>query len=131
MGEHISPFLHLDYAGSEQFAPTLTPRGVGSHPHRGFETVTIVYQGEVEHRDSTGSGSLIGPGDVQWMAAAVRIISGNYSGHARPTRTFTPIELWYHHGIRAAGPQWPAHPAAGSCRLLRVRSLHHTNLAWC
>ena len=48
------------------------PRGVGEHPHRGFETVTIVYQGELEHRDSTGNGGRIGPGDVQWMTAGVR-----------------------------------------------------------
>ena len=69
-GEHLSPFLLLDYAGPAQFAPATRPRGVGQHPHRGFETVTIVYQGEVEHRDSTGAGGHIGPGDVQWMTAA-------------------------------------------------------------
>ncbi len=56
MGAHLSPFLMLDYAGPAQFAPASHPRGVGEHPHRGFETVTIVYQGELEHRDSTGSG---------------------------------------------------------------------------
>ena len=71
-GQHLSPFLLLDYAGPAQFAPAAQPRGVGQHPHRGFETVTIVYEGEVEHRDSTGAGGLIGPGDVQWMTAASR-----------------------------------------------------------
>jgi len=65
LGSHMSPFLMLDYAGPAQFTPTSRPRGVGQHPHRGFETVTIVYQGELEHRDSTGSGGRIGPGDVQ------------------------------------------------------------------
>lgn len=96
MGEHISPFLHLDYAGPEQFAPSPTPRGVGSHPHRGFETVTIVYQGEVEHRDSTGSGGLIGPGDVQWMTAGAGILH-----EERHSKTFTEqggalemVQLW-------------------------------------
>jgi len=65
VGRQLSPFLLLDYAGPATFAPAATPRGVGAHPHRGFETVTIVYQGEVAHRDSTGHGGLIGPGDVQ------------------------------------------------------------------
>ncbi len=148
-----SPFLLLDYAGPANFSPTERPRGVGVHPHRGFETVTIVYQGEVEHRDSTGEGGVIGPGDVQWMTAAsgilheefhsqaftrsggtlemvqlwvnlpakdknapagyqtlldkeipavalpdgagtVRVIAGDYQGHAGPARTFTPIDIW-------------------------------------
>jgi redox-sensitive bicupin YhaK (pirin superfamily) len=74
MGRHASPFLLLDYAGPAQFTPTQRPRGVGQHPHRGFETVTIVYQGEVDHRDSTGAGGHIGPGDVQWMTAAAGIV---------------------------------------------------------
>lgn len=73
-GEHISPFLMLDYAGPYVFQPALTARGIGEHPHRGFETVTIVYEGEVEHRDSTGEGGVIGPGDVQWMTAASGIL---------------------------------------------------------
>ena len=64
-----SPFLMLDYAAPTEFKPTTQRRGVGSHPHRGFETVTIVYDGEVEHRDSTGAGGVIGTGDVQWMTA--------------------------------------------------------------
>lgn len=63
--EQLSPFLLLDYAGPHTFAPGTEKRGVGEHPHRGFETVTIVYRGEVEHRDSTGRGGIIGPGDVQ------------------------------------------------------------------
>ncbi|HEY3521811.1 MAG TPA: pirin family protein, partial [Rhodanobacteraceae bacterium] len=73
-GEHISPFLLLDYAGPATFEPAEKPRGVGWHPHRGFETVTIVYEGEVEHNDSTGAGGKIGPGDVQWMTAAGGIL---------------------------------------------------------
>lgn len=152
-GEHVSPFLLLDHAGPAEFAPAEQPRGVGVHPHRGFETVTIVYQGEVEHRDSTGQGGVIGPGDVQWMTAAsgilheefhsqaftrsggtldmvqlwvnlpakdksaapgyqtlldrdipavalpggagtLRVIAGDYEGHAGPAQTFTPIDIW-------------------------------------
>ncbi|MCA0404009.1 MAG: pirin family protein [Proteobacteria bacterium] len=73
-GRHLSPFLLLDYAGPKDFSPADRPRGVGEHPHRGFETVTIVYQGEVAHRDSTGKGGVIGPGDVQWMTAGAGIL---------------------------------------------------------
>jgi hypothetical protein len=65
--DDLSPFLLLDYAGPTSFTPTQQRRGVGQHPHRGFETVTIVCSGEAEHRDSTGGGGVIGPGGVQWM----------------------------------------------------------------
>lgn len=74
VGEQLSPFLLLDYAGPAYFPPTARPRGVGEHPHRGFETVTIVYEGMVAHRDSTGNAGVIGPGDVQWMTAASGIV---------------------------------------------------------
>jgi len=96
LGGHLSPFLLLDYAGPYNFSPTTTPRGVGQHPHRGFETVTIVYDGEVEHRDSTGKGGVIGPGDVQWMTAGDGILHEEF--HSRDfTRTggpFRMIQLW-------------------------------------
>ncbi len=72
--EQLSPFLMLDYMGPEQFPPTTRQLGVGEHPHRGFETVTIMYHGKVAHRDSTGSGGVIGPGDVQWMTAASGVV---------------------------------------------------------
>jgi redox-sensitive bicupin YhaK (pirin superfamily) len=149
----LSPFLLLDYAGPVEFPPTRQRRGVGEHPHRGFETVTIVYSGEVEHRDSAGGGGIIAAGDVQWMTAAggivheefhgpefaksgglfeviqlwvnlpardklappgyqalsreqipqvelaagggaLRVIAGDYDGHAGPARTFTPMNIW-------------------------------------
>lgn len=152
-GKALSPFLLLDYAGPAEFAPAERPRGVGRHPHRGFETVTIVYRGEVAHRDSTGAGGVIGPGDVQWMTAGagilheefhsdtftrsggplemvqlwvnlparhkltapgyqaiaaaripavtlpegagtLRVIAGDYAGHAGPARTFTAMDVW-------------------------------------
>lgn len=70
----ISPFLLLDYAGPAKFEPADKPRGVETHPHRGFETVTIVYNGELEHKDSAGNSGKIGPGDVQWMTAARGIL---------------------------------------------------------
>jgi len=72
--EAISPFLMFDYAAPREFAATREKRGVGPHPHRGFETVTIAFQGEVEHGDSVGNRGVIGPGDVQWMTAASGII---------------------------------------------------------
>ena len=74
LGPRISPFLLLDYAGPAEFPPANQPRGVDEHPHRGFETVTIVYQGELEHRDSAGNHGRIGPGDVQWMTAASGVV---------------------------------------------------------
>ena len=81
-GEPLSPFLLLDYAGPHNFPPDGAKRGVGEHPHRGFETVTIVYSGEVEHRDSTGKGGVIGPGDVQWMTAGSGILHEEFHSRA-------------------------------------------------
>jgi quercetin 2,3-dioxygenase len=74
LDREVSPFLMLDYAGPHYFEPTDHPRGVGEHPHRGFETVTIVYEGVVAHRDSAGNAGVIGPGDVQWMTAASGVV---------------------------------------------------------
>lgn len=96
LGQHVSPFLLLDYAGPHEFAPTTERRGVGQHPHRGFETVTIVYDGEVEHRDSTGNGGVIGPGDVQWMTAAGGILHEEYHSpaFAKTGGRFQMVQLW-------------------------------------
>ncbi|MEP9316164.1 pirin family protein [Pseudomonas sp. LABIM340] len=153
LGEHLSPFLLLDHAGPHAFGPSTLRRGVGQHPHRGFETVTLVYDGELEHRDSSGGGGRIGPGDVQWMTAgdgilheeyhspdfarsggnlhmaqlwvnlparhkrtapayqtllagdiprielangagSLRVIAGDYAGHAGPAHTFSPLDVW-------------------------------------
>ncbi|MFV3411642.1 pirin family protein [Pseudomonas nitroreducens] len=153
LGEHLSPFLLLDHAGPHAFGPSTVRRGVGQHPHRGFETVTLVYEGELEHRDSSGGGGRIGPGDVQWMTAgdgilheeyhspdftrsggnlhmaqlwvnlparhkraapayqtllagdiprieladgagSLRVIAGDYAGHAGPAHTFSPLDVW-------------------------------------
>ncbi len=91
-----SPFLLFDYAGPSNFPPALSPRGVGQHPHRGFETVTIAYEGEVAHRDSTGGGGTIRPGDVQWMTAAGGIIHEEFHSPAY-TKTggpFRMVQLW-------------------------------------
>ncbi|MEY9758561.1 redox-sensitive bicupin YhaK (pirin superfamily) [Bradyrhizobium yuanmingense] len=96
LGAHISPFLLLDYAGPYTFAPTMHRRGVSEHPHRGFETVTIVYEGEVEHRDSAGNGGVIGPGDVQWMTAAGGILHEEYhsAGFAKAGGPLRMVQLW-------------------------------------
>ncbi len=95
-GAHLSPFLLLDYAGPAQFEPTTHRRGVGQHPHRGFETVTIVYDGEVDHRDSTGAGGHIGPGDVQWMTAAGGILHEEFHSDAFARRggPLEMVQLW-------------------------------------
>lgn len=95
-GQHISPFIMLDHAGPYQFEPTTARRGVGTHPHKGFETVTIVYEGEVEHRDSTGAGGVIGPGDVQWMTAASGILHQEYHSPAFAEKggNFEMVQLW-------------------------------------
>ena len=92
----ISPFLMLDYAAPTVFAPAARPRGVGEHPHRGFETVTIVYQGEVAHRDSAGNSGVIGPGDVQWMTAASGILHDEFHSPAFMRRggALEMAQLW-------------------------------------
>lgn len=91
-----TPFLMLDYAGPEEFGPTSQPRGVGVHPHKGFETVTIVYQGEVEHGDSTGRGGVIRTGDVQWMTAANGILHKEFHSEdfTRKGGTLEMVQLW-------------------------------------
>jgi redox-sensitive bicupin YhaK (pirin superfamily) len=96
LGAAISPFLLFDYAGPMDFAATQERRGVGEHPHRGFETVTIVYEGEVEHRDSSGGGGRIGPGDVQWMTAASGLVHEEFHGRefARRGGRFEMVQLW-------------------------------------
>jgi quercetin 2,3-dioxygenase len=96
LGQHLSPFLLLDYAGPAQFSPATRARGVGEHPHRGFETVTIVYQGEVAHRDSVGNAGLIGPGDVQWMTAASGILHEEFHSPAftRNGGALEMAQLW-------------------------------------
>lgn len=76
--KRMSPFFLLDYHAPREYSPTTQRRGVGTHPHRGFETVTIAYQGAVAHRDSTGSGGVIRPGEVQWMTAGGGILHNEY-----------------------------------------------------
>src|SRR3984893_16502634 len=92
----LSPFLLLDYAGPEKFSPSEKRRGVGAHPHRGFETVTIAYSGEIEHRDSSGAGGTIRAGDVQWMTAASGVVHEEFHGsnYAKRGGTFEMIQLW-------------------------------------
>ena len=95
-GAEFDPFLLLDYAGPYEFAPSEAVRGVGEHPHRGFETVTIVYQGELEHRDSSGSHGSIGPGDVQWMTAASGVVHEEFHSprFTQEGGTLEMVQLW-------------------------------------
>ena len=96
LDRQVDPFLMLDYAGPRHFPPTEHPRGVGEHPHRGFETVTIMYDGAVAHRDSAGNAGVIGPGDVQWMTAASGIVHEEMheAQWAKQGGTFRAIQLW-------------------------------------
>jgi redox-sensitive bicupin YhaK (pirin superfamily) len=92
----VDPFLMLDYAGPRNFSPTDHPRGVGEHPHRGFETVTIMYEGAVAHRDSAGNAGVIGAGDVQWMTAASGVVHEELheAQWAKQGGMFRAIQLW-------------------------------------
>lgn len=95
--ESRSPFLMLDYGAPTSFTPNAgRRRGVGAHPHRGFETVTIVYAGEVEHRDSAGGGGVIGAGDVQWMTAGGGIMHEEFHSEAysKTGGPFHMVQLW-------------------------------------
>lgn len=95
--EAVSPFLLFDYAVPNYFEPNNgPPLGVGQHPHRGFETVTIVYDGEVSHRDSNGAGGTIGAGDVQWMTAAGGIIHEEFhsKAYSETGGPFRMVQLW-------------------------------------
>ena len=144
LAKHISPFLLLDHAGPAEFTATTERRGVGQHPHRGFETVTIVYKGEVEHRDSTGSGGRIGPGDVQWMTAASGILHEEFHSEefARTGGTLEMVQLWVNLPARDkmadAGyqtildgdiPNLPLKDKAGSLRLIAGEFEGHTGPA--
>ena len=140
LGRHASPFLLLDYAGPAQFTPTDQPRGVGQHPHRGFETVTIVYKGEVSHRDSTGQGGTIGPGDVQWMTAGAGILHEEFHSEAftRDGGELEMVQLWvnlpakdkmatpgYQAIVDAQIPSVPLPEGAGSVRVIAGDYLGH------
>jgi quercetin 2,3-dioxygenase len=133
LDREVSPFLMLDYAGPHYFEPTEHPRGVGEHPHRGFETVTIVYDGVLAHRDSAGNAGIIGPGDVQWMTAASGIVHEEFHERefARNGGTLHAIQLWvnlpramkmsvpgYQTIVDAAIPAVELEDGAGSIRVI-------------
>ncbi|MEJ2899185.1 pirin family protein [Acinetobacter sp. NS-4] len=96
LGQAISPFLLLDYAAPYHFSPTTQQHGVGSHPHRGFETVTLAYQGEVTHKDSAGGGGTIQSGDVQWMTAGAGLVHEEFHSEdfAKNGGLFEMVQLW-------------------------------------
>jgi len=130
--EEISPWLMFDYAQPEDFPQSRRRPGVGEHPHRGFETITIAFQGEVEHADSTGAGGVIGPGDVQWMTAGRGIVHSEFHSTAFCERggTFEMAQLWlnlpaakkmtppkYQEILAADIPEAPL-PGGGSVRVI-------------
>ena len=94
--KRMDPFIMLDYNSKFHFNGTETPRGVGVHPHRGFETITIAYQGKVQHHDSAGGGGIIGKGDVQWMTAAKGVLHKEYheTEWAKEGGIFQMVQLW-------------------------------------
>ena len=96
LNKFISPFIMLDYASPKEFSITDRRRGVGEHPHRGIETVTLAYQGEVEHRDSSGGGGVIKPGDVQWMTAGKGIVHDEFHSEdfSKKGGVFEMVQLW-------------------------------------
>lgn len=95
-GDRMSPFFLMDFNPEINFSPTTVPRGVGVHPHRGFETVTIAYKGSVAHNDSTGNSGVINPGDVQWMTAASGILHKEYheKEFAKKGGAFEMAQIW-------------------------------------
>ena len=132
LAKQVSPFLLMDYAGPHEFKPTTERLGVGEHPHRGFETVTIVYDGQVEHRDSAGGGGVIQNGDVQWMTAASGLVHEEFHGEdfAKSGGRFEMVQLWVdlpkefkmtkprYQGIKNA--DIPVIPLAGDAGQVRV-----------
>lgn len=129
--EELSPFLMFDYAAPKEFKPTHRRLGVGQHPHRGFETVTIAFQGEVEHADSLGNGGVIGPGDVQWMTAARGIIHEEFhsKSFAKAGGVLEMCQLWlnlpashkmnaprYQPILRGDIPEIPLRPFGGEAK---------------
>lgn len=94
--QRMSPFFLLDYGSLVEFPPTDQPRGVGVHPHRGFETVTIAYKGRIAHHDSAGHQGIIGEGDVQWMTAASGLLHKEYheASYSRQGGPFQMVQIW-------------------------------------
>ena len=94
--QRMTPFILLDYNSTYNFPPSIKPKGVGVHPHRGFETVTIAYKGKVAHHDSSGGGGVIGQGDVQWMTAASGVLHKEYHEEAWSKKggDFQMVQLW-------------------------------------
>lgn len=95
-GDRMNPFILMDFNPQFNFSPTDKPRGVGIHPHRGFETVTVAYKGSVAHNDSTGNSGVINPGDVQWMTAASGILHKEYheKEFAKKGGFFEMVQIW-------------------------------------
>ncbi len=94
--ERTSPFIMLDYNSKYNFPPSEIPKGVGVHPHKGFETVTIAYKGRVEHGDSSGGGGVIGEGDVQWMTAGNGVLHKEFheTEWSKQGGEFQMVQLW-------------------------------------
>src|SRR5699024_3509137 len=130
--EHITPFLMLDYAGPHDFEPAAQPRGVGQHPHRGFETVTIVYDGELTHKDSAGGGGTIARGDVQWMTAGAGVIHEEFHSQAFTSSggRFEVVQLWVNlpAADKSAQPRYQSIEAADIPRVALADEAGHISV---
>lgn len=144
LGRELSPFLLLDYAAPYPFAPGHEKRGVGAHPHKGFETVTVAYQGELEHRDSSGGGGKIGAGDVQWMTAGGGIVHEEFHSEdfTRQGGLLQMVQLWvnlrakdksakagYQTLLKAQIPNAPLPDDAGTLRVIAGEYSGHKGAA--
>lgn len=118
--QRMSPFFMLDYASPFHFTPTETPRGVGVHPHRGFETVTIAYQGKIAHHDSAGNHGVIEAGDVQWMTAGSGVLHKEYHDKefAKNGGLFQMVQLWVNlpKAHKMTAPRYQELPASAMAR---------------
>ena len=94
--KRMSPFFMMDYGSKIEFSPSSEPRGVGVHPHAGFETVTIAYHGKIAHHDSAGNSGVIGEGDVQWMTAGAGLLHKEYheKEFSKTGGLFQMVQLW-------------------------------------
>jgi len=129
LGQAISPFLLLDYAAPYHFDPTTVQHGVGSHPHRGFETVTLAYQGAVTHQDSSGGGGTIQAGDVQWMTAGSGVVHEEFHSpdFAKHGGLFEMVQLWVNLPAKdkMTTPRYQAIPAAAIPRIEMDEEVGH------
>ncbi len=123
--ERMSPFIMMDYNSKHYFPPSEHPKGVGVHPHRGFETVTIAYRGSVAHHDSSGGGGIIHQGDVQWMTAASGVLHKEYheESFSKNGGEFQMVQLW----VNLPAKDKMSAPKYQAIQRSKMNQYHNTN----